>query len=76
MDYANAETLSMHPKLGSATLPKLAFPKENNPNFPRDKSQWDITLLYKNKTKKSRMASLSLQVTNGHLFCTKNKEKG
>ena len=35
----------MHRRLGSATLSQLAFPGENNPNFPWEKSHWDNTVV-------------------------------
>ena len=34
MDYGNTKTTSMHNRLGSATLSKLAFPGEKQPEFP------------------------------------------
>ena len=49
MDYGNTRTPSMHPWLGSATLSQLAFPGEGNPNFPREKSHWENTVV-KSKT--------------------------
>ena len=33
--------LSIYRWLDSATLSQLAFPDESNPNFPREKFQWD-----------------------------------
>ena len=45
MDYENTKTPSMHSELGSATLSQLAFPRESNPNFPREKSHWDDTVV-------------------------------
>ena len=44
MDCGNAETPSMHPRLGSATLSQLAFP-----DFPWEKSQWSVQLFEKKK---------------------------
>ena len=35
--YGNTNSSSMHRRLGSATLSKLAFPGESNPNFPWEK---------------------------------------
>ena len=35
--------------LGSATLSQLAFPGENNPNFPWEKFHWDNTVVKKRK---------------------------
>ena len=31
----------MHRRFSSATLSRLAFPGEGNPNFPWEKSHWD-----------------------------------
>ena len=45
MDYGNTKTLSMHRRLGSATLSQLAFPGEGNPNFLWEKSHWDNTVV-------------------------------
>ena len=44
VDYGNTKTPSMHRRLGSATRLQLAFPWENNPNFPWEKSQGTIYL--------------------------------
>ena len=45
----------MHRRLGSVTLPQLAFPRESNPNFPWEKSQWDRTIqLLKNGNNNSK----------------------
>ena len=44
----------MHRRLGSATLSQLAFPGENNPNFPWDISQWDNTVVKKKKRKRKK----------------------
>ena len=35
----------MHRRLGSTTLSQLTFPRESDPNFPWEKSQWDNTVL-------------------------------
>ena len=51
MDYGTTKTPSMHPRLGSATLSKLAFPGEGKPNFPWEKSHWDNTVVKQNKAK-------------------------
>ena len=45
VDYGNIKTPSMHPMLGSATLLQLAFPGEGNPNFPREKCNWENTVV-------------------------------
>ena len=45
VDYGNTRTPSMHSRLGSATLSRLAFPGEGNPNFPWEKSHWDNTFV-------------------------------
>ena len=37
----------MHRGLGSATRSQLAFPREDNPNFPWEKSHWDNTVVKK-----------------------------
>ena len=37
----------MHSRLGSATVSQLAFRGESNPNFLREKSQWDNTVVQK-----------------------------
>ena len=50
MDYGNTKTPSMHCRLSSVTLSQLAFPKEGNPNFPREKSHWNSTAV-KSKVK-------------------------
>ena len=34
MDYGNTKILSMHCRLGNATLSQLAFRREGNPEFP------------------------------------------
>ena len=34
-------------RFGSATLSQLAFPGESYPNFPREKSHWDNTVVKK-----------------------------
>ena len=47
-EESDTETSNMHRKLGNAALSQLAFPWENNPNFPLDKSQWDNTVKKKN----------------------------
>ena len=39
------KTPSIHRRLGSATLSQPAFPKDSNPNFPREKSHWDKTVV-------------------------------
>ena len=44
VDYGNTKTPSMHLRLASATLSQLAFPRESNPNFPWEQSQWDNTI--------------------------------
>ena len=49
VDYGNTKTTSMHHRLDSATLSQLAFPREGNPNFPREKSHWDNAVV--NSTK-------------------------
>ena len=49
-DYGNTKTPSMHRRLGSATLSKLALPGERNPNFPWEKSQCENTVV-KGKSK-------------------------
>ena len=49
----NTKTPSTHSRLGSATLLQLTFPGESNPNFPREKSQGDNTLV-KNENKKKK----------------------
>ena len=41
VNYGNAKTSSMHHRLGSATLLLLAFSREDNLNFPWEKSCWD-----------------------------------
>ena len=35
----------MHRRLGSATLPQLAFTGEGHPNFPFEKFHWDNTVV-------------------------------
>ena len=35
----------MHPRLERATLLQLPFPGEGTPNFPREKSYWDNTVV-------------------------------
>ena len=35
----------MHRRLGSATLPQLAFPRKGNPSFPWEKPHWDNTVV-------------------------------
>ena len=52
MDYGNTETPSMHRRLGSTILSQLAFPGEGDPDFPWEKSQWDDTVVKKEKKKK------------------------
>ena len=49
VDYRNTKTPSMHRRLGSATLSQVAFPRENNPDFPWEKSQWDNAAVKKKK---------------------------
>ena len=43
--YGNAETSSMHRRLGSTTLSQLAFPGESDPYFQWEISQWDSTVV-------------------------------
>ena len=47
MGYGNSKTPSMQRRLGSATLSRLVFPRESNPNFPWEKFHWDNTVLKK-----------------------------
>ena len=46
--------LSMHCRLGGATLSQLAFPGESKPSFSWEKSYWDDTVA-KSKVKKKGM---------------------
>ena len=39
----------MHRRLGSATLSQLAFSGESDPNFPWETSQWDSTVVEREK---------------------------
>ena len=48
MDYADTKTPSMHRRLGNATLLQVAFPGEDNLNFPWEKSHWDNTVVKSN----------------------------
>ena len=52
MDYGNTKTTGVRRRLGGATQTQLAFPGESNPNFPREKSQWDDTDSLKKINKK------------------------
>ena len=52
------ETPSMLCRLGSATLSQLAFPGEDNPNFPWEKSHWDYTAVKKKKKVKVKLKYL------------------
>ena len=61
MDYGNIKTASVHRRSGSATLLQLAFPGEGNPNFPREKSQWDKTVA-KKKKKNHRVLLVALKI--------------
>ena len=45
LNYADTKTSSMHRRLGSATLLRLAFPRESDPNLPWEKSQWHNTVV-------------------------------
>ena len=47
MDYGNTKTPRVHRRLGSATLSQLAFPRESNLNFLREKSHWNNTVVKK-----------------------------
>ena len=42
----------MHCNLGNATLLQLPFPRESNPNFPMEKSEWDDPVVKNNNSKK------------------------
>ena len=50
-DYGNIKTPSMHDKLGSMTLLQQSFLRESDPIFPREKSQWDNTIVKKEEEK-------------------------
>ena len=43
-NYGDAKTPRMHRRLGSATLPQLAFLRESNSNFPWEKSHRESTI--------------------------------
>ena len=58
VDYGNTKTPSMHCRLGSAILSQLAFPGEGYPNFPREKSHWDNTVV-KSKCKSIVVATIA-----------------
>ena len=47
MDYGNAKIPSMHCRLDSATQSQLAFPGENNSNFPWEKPHGNRTVVNK-----------------------------
>ena len=42
---------------GSAALSQLAFPWEGNPNFPREKSHWDISVVNSKVKVKKKLIS-------------------
>ena len=71
MDYGNIKTPSMHRRLGSATLSQLAFPGEDNPNFPWEKSCWGNTVV----KSKSKSSSRSWNV-RGRRERTRSSKKG
>ena len=62
--YGNTETLSMHRRLGSASLSQLAFPAEGNPNFAWEKSHWDNAFV---KSKKQRKRDLVRCMRSEHV---------
>ena len=70
-DYGNTKIPSMHCRLGCATV-TAGFPAESNPNFPREKSQWDNTVVRKRKKKKRKKQGCSfiIMVLHKGLHCT------
>ena len=62
-------------RLGSVTLSQLAFPKESNQNFPREKSKRDNTVVKQNKphSKVVQLHFHTVQHTNSP-FVLKNKK--
>ena len=64
----------MHRRLGCATLSQLAFPGEGNPNFPKEKSHWDITdVKIKKKEKKYTPTLYMPQERRLHISAKSNK---
>ena len=55
--YGDTKTRSLHRRLGSATLSQMAFPRESNPSFSWEKSEWDNTVV--TTTTKSRASGVS-----------------
>ena len=47
----------MHRSFGSMTLSQLAFPRESNLNFPREKSHWDSTVVESKKSPTQAVAN-------------------
>ena len=51
-----------------ARLSQLAFPGEGMPNFPREKSYWDNTVVKSNKKIKVLLLSLLTLLTHSHAY--------
>ena len=58
----------MHHNLGSMTLSQLAFPRDSKLNIPWEKSQWDNTIVKKNREKKKGSATLSATREFFHMY--------
>ena len=61
-------TPSVHYRLGSPTLSQLAFHREGNPNFQREKSHWDKTLVKKKKKVKKKATPPASFFVSGFLL--------
>ena len=72
VDYGNTKTSSMHCRLSTATLSRLALPGESNPDFPCEKSQGDNAVVQKKNNNKSVNKSRTEEEGGGRRTLTEN----